>query len=219
MKFNYLYEIKNNVNGKIYVGVHSTTNLSDGYMGSGKVISSAIKKYGVENFTKTILKFFDTSEEMFSEEKKIVNEEFLKRSNVYNIKLGGEGGWDFVNKNNLGFPKEFKNREDFNRSVSPFVKGHKYGELGAKKRNEMYPTLSSESATRRNLSGEFGFDGRNHSDATKSLMSGPREKSSGEKNSQYDTMWITDGVINKKVNKFAIIPYGWRKGRILRTVG
>jgi dissimilatory sulfite reductase (desulfoviridin) alpha/beta subunit len=85
--FYYLYEIKNTINNKIYVGVHKTANLNDGYMGSGKAINRAIKKYGVENFTKTILEYFTNETSMYSKEKEVVNEEFLARPDVYNLSL------------------------------------------------------------------------------------------------------------------------------------
>ncbi len=39
------------------------------------------------------------------------------------------------------------------------------------------------------------------------------ENQSGSGNSQYGTIWITDGVINKKINRSGEIPNGWRKGR------
>ena len=96
--FYYLYEIRNNLDNKIYVGVHKTKNMNDGYMGSGKVIQRAIKKYGIKNFTKTILKEFSTAEEMFAAEKEVVNEEFLLRNDVYNLRRGGLGGFEYINK-------------------------------------------------------------------------------------------------------------------------
>ena len=53
-----VYKIINNINGKVYIGCHKTKNLYDGYMGSGKLILAAIKKYGVDNFTKEFIKIF-----------------------------------------------------------------------------------------------------------------------------------------------------------------
>jgi hypothetical protein len=43
-KYNLIYEIKNLVNGKIYVGAHATNDVNDMYTGSGTLIKKAIKK-------------------------------------------------------------------------------------------------------------------------------------------------------------------------------
>lgn len=94
----YLYQIRNRLNGKIYVGVHKTSNIDDGYMGSGKGIKSAIKKYGIENFSKEIIEWFDTEENMYDREIELVTEEFLDRNDVYNVKLGGPANFYYVNK-------------------------------------------------------------------------------------------------------------------------
>jgi hypothetical protein len=88
-KFYYLYKITNLINYKIYVGVHSTNDLDDGYMGSGKGIKYAIKKYGIENFKKEILEYFNDADAMFGKEAIVVNESFVSDPNTYNNVVGG----------------------------------------------------------------------------------------------------------------------------------
>ncbi|ACL78373.1 segC homing endonuclease [Escherichia phage JS10] len=92
-RYFYLYCITNKLNGMIYVGVHQTDNLEDGYMGSGKALKEAQAELGMDNFDKHIIKFFGTQDECYLAEREIVNKSFAKSSLTYNIKKGGMGGW------------------------------------------------------------------------------------------------------------------------------
>jgi len=114
-KYNYLYEIVNIKNGKIYIGVHRTDNIDDGYMGSGLNLKRSIKKYGIENFKKTILNFYNTYQEALDAEKKLVTLEFIERNDTYNIKEGGYGpcAWSSkaIKKISARFKKRWKSEE------------------------------------------------------------------------------------------------------------
>lgn len=116
----YFYKIVNLINNKIYCGIHSTKDIQDGYMGSGVAIKRAIKKYGLKNFSKEIIKYFDNISDAYGYEKMIVNESFVKSENTYNMTLGGNGGFyhiDSKGENNPMFgqsqkQKEIQSRED-----------------------------------------------------------------------------------------------------------
>lgn len=97
-------------NGKIYVGVHETTDPDtfDGYIGCGickdnhyylnhpvTPFHRAVKKYGYSKFVRVVLKVFDNEEDAYNAEREYVNEEFIKRTDNYNIATGGKGGSNF----------------------------------------------------------------------------------------------------------------------------
>lgn len=90
MKYHYLYKITNNINNHFYYGVHSTNNLNDGYIGSGSRLHKAFEKYGIENFSKEIIKFFNSLTEAYEYEFKIVNQKLVNDNNCYNLVLGGK---------------------------------------------------------------------------------------------------------------------------------
>jgi hypothetical protein len=91
-KHNYLYKVTCNIDNTIYIGVHSTDNLNDGYKGSGTLLKRKVAKHGWENFTKEILQDYPTRKEMLNAEKEHVNDSFLKLEHVMNLVAGG-GGW------------------------------------------------------------------------------------------------------------------------------
>jgi molecular chaperone GrpE (heat shock protein) len=65
-KFNYFYKTTNIINEKFYYGVHSSDKDNDNYLGSGKLLLKAIKKYGRENFKREIIQFFDSFDDALS---------------------------------------------------------------------------------------------------------------------------------------------------------
>lgn len=103
--FKYIvYQTINIINNKIYIGYHKTKdpNKFDGYIGNGVNINYpstymnpkypfqyAVKKYGTSSFKRSILYIFETEEEALKKEEEIVNEDFIRRPDTYNIALGG----------------------------------------------------------------------------------------------------------------------------------
>lgn len=87
--YHIVYMTTNIVNNKIYVGKHTTFNINDGYLGSGKLLKRAIKKYGKQNFISITLHVCVRQIDAYIIEKQIVNEFFIKRQDNYNLTKGG----------------------------------------------------------------------------------------------------------------------------------
>ena len=91
----YVYEITNLINGKKYIGKRSCKcNIEDDkYMGSGKYLIRAFKKYGVDNFEKRIIEIFEKECDAYEFERMLIQKLNADISDkYYNIAMGGKGG-------------------------------------------------------------------------------------------------------------------------------
>lgn len=156
-----IYKTTNIINGKFYIGKHKTKNLNDGYMGSGKLLKRAIKKYGIENFYREILHVCESEKQMNALEKILV----VPDAEInYNLCPGGHGGFGYLNEtglNNVG-----KNQKEIGSKISKALKGRSF------------PHLSTQ-MKERHKAGLVRYDtftGRKHSDETKRKISEARKR-------------------------------------------
>lgn len=216
MTYYYIYKITNKINNKIYYGQHTTSNLDDGYMGSGVAIKLAIKKYGKENFEKKILKFCNNADELNIIEARLVNERWLKKNKhrCYNLQTGGnrpifsDEVLKKISQKNIGNTNWLgKHHSDkTKRKMSESQKGNKHN-LG-KKHSVKTKLKMSKSHKGKKFSEEHKQKLRkSKSEKTKRKMSESRKgKGIGLK-------WFNNGVIELKSNE---CPINFIKGRLKR---
>lgn len=207
-----IYKITNRLNGKFYIGKHITKKLDDGYMGSGKLIKAAIKKYGVENFQKDILYIFDTEVQMNETEAKLV----VLCEQSYNLCPGGQGGFGYINKNRLSVLNNLSEDQERKRRKTLSSSRKKIIETGNDPNFKKLCKLGGQATKLKYPNGTWY--GKKHSDDTKIKMSETAKQRTSEQNSQFGTCWMNNGIENKKVKKEMIdffINMGYNKGRLV----
>lgn len=120
----FVYITTNKINGKRYIGKHKGSP-NDNYLGSGKRLILAIKKYGKENFERKIVYRAKSNDELDFAEKLFIRAFNAYKSPLfYNIHEGGTGG-----NTKAGFTDEEyeKYKEKFRGKNNPMY--------GVKKRN------------------------------------------------------------------------------------
>lgn len=91
-----IYKTTNLINEKWYIGKDQKNNPK--YLGSGKLINFAIKKYGRENFRKEIVAFEDDRQILADLEREIIRHtDAVNDPMSYNIAIGGNGGHNWGN--------------------------------------------------------------------------------------------------------------------------
>lgn len=211
-----IYQITNNINGKIYIGKHQTSNIDDGYMGSGKLLHRAILKHGIENFSKSILFVFDNQYDMDRKESELVDEQFCLMESTYNIKIGGTGGFDFINKNKLGFGQGDNHTAETKSKISQWQETYWPNETANQKEHRI-SQIKKWAKTDRNVN-KYNSQNNpmNKPDQKAKHKKALEGKFQGSENSQFGTMWITNGIVNQKIKKTDQLPDGWEKGRIIK---
>ena len=149
---------------------------------------------------------------MYAKEKEIVNEDFLAEENTYNLKVGGFGGWDYLNSDkydNLTHTIEHMTKMSNSVSID----------------NRRQSAKKGRDAIRKKYAGErpwvtLGFKGKSHTTETKELISKNAKDrlQDPKKNSQYGTRWIHSLELkcSKKIKRTDPIPDGWCLGRKLK---
>lgn len=208
-KYHYIYKTTCNVTGKYYIGMHSTDNLEDGYMGSGKRLWFSLNYHGKENHTKEILEFCEGREELKEREAEIVNEQLLNEDLCMNLMTGGQGGFSgeehmmkFVRAGGEAFTKKLEEDEEF------------------REKRRIHCSNNMKKNIREGKIKPYDWTGRKHTDKAKVNMSKAKSgKGLGKNNSQYGTCWVTKDGNNKKIKKEefnTFISQGWEKGRKMK---
>lgn len=196
-KFHFVYITTNLINGKQYVGDHSTDNLNDEYLGSGKpVFKNAIKKYGRENFKREILELFETKKEAFNAQEKYIN---IYKTHVsqrgYNISLSGGHGV-------FGGYISDETKKKISLSVSKSLKGRVFSEEHKKKlseagKNKIFTKEHKQKMSNSAKNRPSNRKGKKHSEETKLKISNAGK---GRKHSEKTKLKFKNRIPwNKKV--------------------
>lgn len=194
-----VYQTTNKVNNKKYIGVHRTEDPMDNYLGSGKYLKIAIEKHGVSNFEKEILHFCDSEKEMFTKEKELVTEEVVKNRNFYNATVGGDGGFYHINSNLEKYPDLIKYAHE----------GLKQWVIDNPDKVKQISSLGGKSvAEKRRKEGTLISHMKLMSAAQKSR---PKPKLK-------EWIWITNGIVDKRIHNSEELPNGWKKGKLNKHI-
>ncbi len=192
MRYGFIYETTNLINGKKYIGQHKRSNNhkdpdDEGYLGSGTHLVNALNKYGIENFSRRILEECDSAGELDERERYYISlYDAVNSPNYYNQAPGGSTAFPPTNGEN-----------------NPF-----YG-----KHHDTHAIEKMREAGKRRVGENNPHYGIPQTERNKSAVRESNRRRAGE-------ISITDGNITKKINKEELDHYlslGWKRGRSYST--
>lgn len=226
--YGYIYKITNHVNGKIYIGQKKSPVLIETYWGSGKLITQAIKKYGVENFSREILQWCSCKEELNQQEVYFISIFKSQDSNVgYNISPGGtsiNSGRHFSEEHKRKISESNKGKKASEKTKSKLSESHKGLQAGEK--HPLYGKHPSKETRKLISEAHMGIK---KSDQARKRMSIAHQNPSVQLRESMSArmkgnqivkgrIWINNGEISKMIYPKEIAYYtelGFITGRIL----
>ena len=188
--------------------MHTTSNLDDGYLGSGNRLKSSIRYYGKGFHKMEILEFLPDRNSLKKRESEIVNEKILKDPMCMNLILGGEGGWTREQQKKGALAANSKNwkNPEFRETMSKISS------------NIMSKCWADPEKKERLIEGaRKSFEDKKHTEFSKELIGAKNSlQQKGEKNSQAGKFWITNEILDIKIIPIELENYislGWRRGR------
>lgn len=117
--YGFIYITTNTKNGKRYLGMcgYHRSNYTT-YLGSGKALKRALRKYGKENFTRIIIAEAETKKELSEKEIELIKiYNCVEYENWYNINSGGYATRGFSGKKHSEETK-IKMRNNYKRILT-----------------------------------------------------------------------------------------------------
>lgn len=106
-KHHYIYKTTCTVTGRWYIGMHSTDDLEDGYIGSGTDLARSIRRHGIENHECQKLEFYESRDALKRREAELVTEAEVADLTCMNMTIGGGGGWSSAQMKKLWSNPEY----------------------------------------------------------------------------------------------------------------
>ena len=222
----FVYETLNLVNGKKYRGIHKTSNLNDGYLGSGVAFEKAVNVHGKSNFRREVLEFCSSYEELIEKEKIYVDDVWVSDRSNYNLKTGGQSAGILSDFSKKKISETLKRKYKSGEIKSPFS-NNKGTPISDEQKKKISETLKER--YRNNPHNNLGVDPWNKNKKgsqtawNKGLKTGPNSIESNEKRSKtlkeiYENMehpskgkepW-NKGKIGSQI--------AWNKGKIMDKI-
>lgn len=239
--YGYIYETTNLINNKRYVGQKkSEVFLENRYLGSGKILSRAIKKYGAKNFSVKLIEKCSSKEELNEREIYWIKYyEAVNSKDFYNLTSGGFGlgGYHHTTESKIKIGNATRGNKSWKGKFHSEESKMKISNsnLGKHHRNENTISKTRETKIKNgtyDVSGNKNpFYGKHHTEETKKKLSDSHKGNKnclknlkrsmpGKSNPLYGKICCTNGLHNIYIDKEELEYYkqlGYRKGQTRRN--